>query len=67
MIHPRPIPPRPAQIREARPSTDQPGSLTQQLESIDLFLANPARAHEREAAWQLARRLAIPHARRAQG
>jgi len=49
---------------EAKPSADQPGTLREQFESVDLFLSNPARAHNREAAWELARRLAIQHARR---
>jgi hypothetical protein len=63
--HHRISPPRrAADDVEARPSADQPGTLGEQLEAIDLFLANPARAHDREMSWQLARRLAIPHARR---
>lgn len=52
-------------IREPRPGPHQPGTLLQQFEAIDLFLSNPFRRIDREAAWHLARRLAIPHARRA--
>jgi hypothetical protein len=46
------------------PSPDQPGTLRQQFETIDLYLANPFRLIGRAAAWELARRLVLPHARR---
>jgi hypothetical protein len=46
------------------PSPDQPGTLRQQFEAIDLFLANPFHTIDRAAAWKLARRLSLPHARR---
>lgn len=49
----------------ARPTPDQPGTLGQQLETISLFLANPYRRIDRDAACTLARRLVIPHARAA--
>lgn len=52
-------------IRPAVPSADQPGTYAQALGAIDLFLANPFRTIDREAAWQVARRLSVPHARRA--
>lgn len=55
--------PRPPRL-VARPAANQPGTLAQQLECIDLFVVNPFRAIDREAAWQLARRLILPHARR---
>jgi hypothetical protein len=44
---------------------DKPGTLHEQLEAIELFLSNPFRHIDREAAWDLARRLVMPHARRA--
>jgi len=50
--------------RPPRPTPEQPGTLAEQLEAIALYLANPTRRHDRAAAWELARRLAIPHARR---
>jgi hypothetical protein len=55
--------PRPAINRTARPAANQPGTLAEQLEAIGLYLANPFRRIDRDAAWQLARRLAISHAR----
>jgi hypothetical protein len=48
---------------EVRPRREEPGTLGQQLEAIELFLANPFRAIDRSAAWDVARRLVIPHAR----
>jgi hypothetical protein len=47
------------------PSADQPGTLGQQLDCIDLFLANPFRRIDRAAAWELSRRLVLGHKRRA--
>jgi hypothetical protein len=55
---------RPPNLR-ATPSPDQPGTLRQQLEVIDLYLSNPFRRIDRDAAWQLARRLVLQHARAA--
>jgi hypothetical protein len=51
--------------RDARPSREQPGTLGQQLEAVALYLANPYRRIDPAAAWELARRLVIPHARAA--
>ena len=47
------------------PSPDQPGSYAEQLEILSLFWANPYRRIDRDAAWQLARRLVLAHVRRA--
>lgn len=57
--------PRPRSCGTARPSPDQPGTLEQQLMAIDLYLSTPWRHNDPEYAWQLARAMTIPHARRA--
>jgi hypothetical protein len=49
---------------DARPAADEPGTLHQQLEAISLYLSDPARRIDANAAWAAARRLAMPHARR---
>lgn len=54
-----------ASRRDPRPAPDQPGTLRQQVEAIELYLANPYRRIDRAAAWELARRLVLRHARRA--
>lgn len=51
-------------IVPATPAPGQPGTLGEQLAAIDAYLATPWRHRDRAAAWELARRLCIPHARR---
>lgn len=47
-----------------RPARDQPGTYQQQWDAIAIYLDDPARVLDREDAWDRARRLVIPHARR---
>ena len=51
-------------LPKAKPRADQPGTLEQQLSIIDVYLDDPTRAYDPEGAWEMARRLVLPHARR---
>jgi hypothetical protein len=51
--------------RQPRRAADEPGTLGQQLEILGLYWANPARQRDCDRSWNLARRLVLPHARRA--
>ena len=48
----------------ARPPPCQPGTLPEQLAVVDCYLADPTCKSDPDGAWELARRLNIPHARR---
>lgn len=50
-----------------RAHPDEPGTLEEQIEALNLFWADPSRKSDPAGAWAIARRLAIPHARRARG
>ena len=52
-------------VRRVKPLPNQPGTFAEQVECLLLFWANPARKHDREGAWRLARRLVLQHARAA--
>jgi len=60
---PRPRPPRQAAPWD-RPSPRQPGTLGEQLSILELYLCDPTRKYDPAGAWQLARKLVLPHARR---
>jgi len=47
-----------------RPRHDEPGTLHQQINALDLYHVDPTRHYDAHGAWDMARRLSIPHARR---
>ena len=47
-----------------RPAPEQPGTLAEQFQVIDVYLDDPTRSYDPDGAWELARRLVLPHARR---
>lgn len=47
-----------------RPHASQPGTLREQLDAVDLYWSDPTRRTDPTGAWMIARRLAMPHARR---
>ncbi len=50
--------------RPPRPHPSEPGTFSQQLQAVGLFLNDSSRLIDREDAWQRARALVMPHARR---
>ena len=49
--------------REPRPGLNEPGTLQEQLEAIDLYLSDPTRKTDPNGAWLMSRRLTMPHVR----
>jgi hypothetical protein len=46
------------------PCWNEPGTLRQQYEIIDVYLDDPSRHIDRDAAWDAARALVLDHARK---
>jgi hypothetical protein len=55
------------ETRPPRPSPGQPGSISETLRNFAIYFATPdhVRRADPAAAWERARRLAMPHARQA--
>lgn len=56
-------------MNHSTPSTDRPhpsapGTLSEQLQAVELYVQNPWQCDDREARWQMARRTIMQHARR---